>query len=73
MSGGSDLDAFKVQLKQELYTENRAMMKELLGEMTKIFKEKQPSQSSNLVDLHTEILLREKEEDEVTILADPMR
>ena len=40
MSGGFDLETFKEQLKEELYTENKAMMKELLGEMTKLFKEK---------------------------------
>ena len=67
MSGGFDLDAFKAQLKQELYTENRAMMKEVLSEMTKMFKEKQPTQSSDPVDLHAEIPLREREEDEVTV------
>ena len=49
------------------------MMKELLGEMTKLFREKQPEQSSDPVDLHAEIPVREKEEDEVTVLADPIR
>ena len=49
------------------------MMKELLGEMTKMFKEKQPAQSFDPVDLHAEIPLREREEDEVIVLADPMR
>ena len=49
------------------------MMKELLGKITKMFREKQPAQSSDQVDLHTKILLREREEDEVTVLADPMR
>ena len=40
MSGGFDPETFKAQLKEEMYTENKAMMKELLGEMTKLFKEK---------------------------------
>ena len=41
------LKPFKAQLKEEMYTENKAMMKELLGEMTKLFREKQPEQSSD--------------------------
>ena len=73
MSGGFDPEAFKAQLKEEMYTENKAMMKELLGEMTKLFREKQPEQSSDPVDLHAEIPIREKKEDEVTVLADPIR
>ena len=56
-----------------MYTENKAMMKELLGEMTKLFKEKQPAQSSGPIDLDAELPVREREEDEVTVLADPMR
>ena len=56
-----------------MYTKNKAMMKELLGEMTKLFKEKQPAQSSGPIDLDTELPVREREEDEVTVLADPMR
>ena len=46
------------------------MMKELLGEMTKMFKDKQPAQSSIPVDLHTKIPFRDREEDEVTVLAE---
>ena len=56
-----------------MYTENKAMMKELLGEMTKLFREKQPEQSSDPVDLHAEIPVREREKDEVTVLADPIK
>ena len=70
MSGGFDPEAFKAQLKEEMYIENKAMMKELLREMTKLFREKQPQQSSDLVDLHAEIPVREREEDEVMVLAD---
>ena len=40
MSGRFDPEAFKSQLKEEMYTENKAMMKELMEEMTKLFKEK---------------------------------
>ena len=31
MSGGFDPEAFKAQLKEELYTENRLMMKYMMG------------------------------------------
>ena len=40
ISGRFDPETFKAQLKEEMYTENKAMMKELLGEMTKLLKEK---------------------------------
>ena len=40
MAGGFDLKAFKAQLKEELYTENRLMMKEMMGEITKLIKNK---------------------------------
>ena len=73
MSGEFNPKAFKAQLKEELYTENRAMMKELLGEVTKMLREKQLVQSSDPVDLHAEIPIREREEDEVMVLADPAR
>ena len=73
MSGKFDPEAFKAQLKEEMYTENKAMMKELLGEMTKLFREKQPEQSSDPIDLHAKIPVREREEDEVTVLADPIK
>ena len=56
-----------------MYTENKAMMKELLEGMTKLFREKQPEQSSDPVDLHAEIPVRERKEDEVTVLADPIK
>ena len=49
------------------------MMKEMMGEIAKLIKEKQLVQSADLVDLHTEIPIREREEDEVTVLADPAR
>ena len=40
MAGGFDPEAFKAQMKEELYTENRLMMKEMMGEMTKMMKDK---------------------------------
>ena len=40
MSGAFDPETFKAQLKEEMYTKNKAMMKELLGEMTKLLKNK---------------------------------
>ena len=43
MSGEFDPEAFKAQLKEEMYTENKAIMKEMLGEMTKLLKDKQPA------------------------------
>ena len=73
MSGGFDPEAFKAQQKEEMYTENKAMMKELLGEMTKLLKDKQSAQSSALINLDTELPVREREEDKVTVLADPIR
>ena len=73
MSGKFDPEAFKAHLKKEMYTENKAIMKELLEEMTKLFREKQPEQLSDPIDLHAEIPVREREEDEVTVLADPIR
>ena len=73
MSGGFDPEAFKVQLKEKMYTENKAMMKELLGEMTKLLKDKQPVQSSAPIDMDIELPVREGEENEVIVLADPMR
>ena len=73
MSRGFDPETFKAQLKEEIYTKSKAMMKELLGEMTKLFKEKQPVQPSGPIDLDAEPPVREREEDEVTVLADPMR
>ena len=40
ISGGFDPKAFKAQLKEELYNENRFMMKDMMGEITKLVKEK---------------------------------
>ena len=72
MAGGFDPEVFKAQLKEELLVENRKMMKEMMREITKLIKESQPIPPFGLVDLDTELLVREREEDDVTVLADPI-
>ena len=72
MAGGFDPEAFKVQLKEELLAENRLMMRELMGEIIKLIKENQPALPTSPVDLDTDILVREREEDDVMVLADPI-
>ena len=68
MAGGFDPEVFKAQLKGELLAENRKMM----GEMIKLIKESQPTPPIGPVDLDTELPVREREEDDVTVLADPI-
>ena len=68
MAGVFDLEAFKAQL----LAENRKMMKELMGEMIKMIKGSQPTPPTSPVDLGTEFPVREKEKDEVTVLANPI-
>ena len=72
MAGGFDLDAFKAQLKEELLAENRKMMKEVVGEMIKMIKGSQPTPPTSPVDLGTELPVREREKDKVTVLANPI-
>ena len=72
MIDGFNPEAFKVQLKEELLAESRLMMKELMGEIIKLIKENQPIPSISLIDLDTELLVREREEDDVMVLADPI-
>ena len=72
MASGFDLEAFKTQLKEELLAENRKMIKELMGEMIKMIKGSQPTPPTGPVDLGTELPVREREKDEVTVLADPI-
>ena len=72
MASGFDLEAFKTQLKEELLAENQKMMKELMGEMIKMIKGSQPKPPTGPVDLGTELPVREREKDEVTVLADPI-
>ena len=42
MAGEFDHEAFKAQLKEKLFAETRLMMREMMGEITKLIKEKQP-------------------------------
>ena len=72
MASGFDLEAFKTQLKEELLVENRKMVKELMGEMIKLIEGSQPTPPTGSVDLGTELTVREREKDEVTVLADPI-
>ena len=72
MAGGFDPEVFKAQLKEEILAENRLMMRELMGEVIKLIKENQPAQSTSPINLNTELLVREREEDNVTVLADPI-
>ena len=72
MAGRFDLEAFKAQLKEELLAENRKMMRELMGEMIKLIKGSQPTPPTSPVDLGTRLPVREREKDEVTLLADPI-
>ena len=72
MAGGFDLEVFKAQLKEEILAENRLMMRELMGEVIKLIKENQPAPSTSLVNLNTELPVRERKEDNVTMLAEPV-
>ena len=48
------------------------MMSELMGEIIKLIKENQPILPIGPVDLDTELPVREREEDDVTVLTDPV-
>ena len=43
-----------------------------MGEIIKLIKENQPAPPTSPVDLDTELSVREREEDDVTVLADPI-
>ena len=73
MAGGFDPEAFKAQLKDELVIENKAMMREMMGEMARMMRELKPEQPVDPVNLDEEIPARERAEDEVIVLADPKR
>ena len=47
-------------------------MKELMGEMIKMIKGSQPTPPTSPVDLGTELPVREREKDGVTVLANPI-
>ena len=72
MAGEFDPEVFKVQLKEELLAENRLMMRELMGEIIKLIKESLPTPPTGLVNLDTELPVRDREEDDVTVLAEPV-
>ena len=72
MVGGFDPKVFKAHLKEEILAKNRLMMKELLGEIIKLIKKSQLTPPIGLVDLDTEPPVRDREEDDVTVLADPI-
>ena len=55
MAGGFDPEVFKAQLKEELLTENRLMMRKLMGEIIKLIKESQPTPPIGPVDLDSEL------------------
>ena len=71
MASEFDPKAFKAQLKEEIATETRSMMREMIGEINKLIKENQPAPPTSPVDLNTKLPVREREEDDVTVLADP--
>ena len=66
----SDHEAFKTQLKKEVFAETRSMMREMMGEITKLNKENQPALPTGPVGLDTELPVRNREEDDMTVLAD---
>ena len=72
MAGEFDPEAFKAQLKEEVFAETRSMMRKMMREITKLIKEKQPMQPTGPVDLDTKLPIRDREEDDVTVLADPV-
>ena len=72
MASGFDPEAFKAQLKEEVLAETRSMIREMMGEITKLIKENQPMPPSGPVDLGTELPVRNREEDDMTVLANPV-
>ena len=60
MVGGFDHEAFKAQLKEEVFAETRSMMKEMMGEITKLIKENQPAPPAGPVDMDTELPVRDR-------------
>ena len=72
MAGEFDPKAFKARLKEKLFTETRSMMRKIMGEITKLIKENQPAPLTGPVDLDTELPMRNREENDVTVLVDPI-
>ena len=72
MASEFDPEAFKAQLKEEIIIETRFMIREMMGQITKLIKESQPTPSFGLVNLDTELPVRDREKDDVTVLAEPV-
>ena len=72
MAGGFDPEIFKAQLKEEILAENRLMIKKMMREITKLIKENQPAPPTSPVNLDTKLPVRDREEDDVTVLAEPV-
>ena len=72
MVGEFDSEAFKAQLKEEVFAETRSMMRKMMREITKLIKENQLAPPTSPVDLDTEFPVRNREEDDMTVLADPV-
>ena len=72
MAGEFDPEAFKVQLKEELFAETRSMIRKMIGEIIKLIKENQLAPPTGPVDLDTKLPVREREDDDVIVLADPI-
>ena len=70
MVGGFDPEIFKAQLKEEILAENRLMMKEMMRELTKLIEENRPAPPTSPVNLDIELLVREREEGDATVLAE---
>ena len=72
MASEFDSKIFKVQLKEEIAAETRSMMREMMREITKLIKENQPAPPTSPVNLDTELPMRNREEDDMMVLADPV-
>ena len=70
MASEFDPEAFKAQLKEEIAAETQSMIREMMRKITTLIKENQPAPPIGPVDLDTELPMREREEDDVTVLAD---
>ena len=55
-----------------ILAENRLMIKEMMREITKLIEENRPTPPTSLVNLDTKLPVRDREEDDVTVLAEPV-
>ena len=68
MAGSSfDVEAFKA----EMMAANQLMIKGAMEEITKMLKGKQPEQPAAPIDLDDEIPVKERVEEEITVIANP--